>query len=105
MEKLKEHTHNIIYILLVIVILLLLSGKKQGRYTLVSPITGGIGVYVLDTKTSQLWYRTPKNANMYLGTNKNPKMEVIRWSESQKTKPVKQAPLQSKSQDAEPVEK
>ena len=43
--------------------------NKTGRYA----ISGGKGgVYVLDTKTSQLWQRTAK-ANLYWGTNETPK--------------------------------
>ncbi len=83
MEKLKDHKHNIVYILLVIIIVLLLSKEKQGRYAL-SPAGDGMAAYVLDTKTSQLWVRSPANVNMYLGTNENPKREKIELASSNK---------------------
>ena len=47
--------------------------NKTGRYA----ITGGKGgVYVLDTKTSQLWQRS-SSGNLYFGTNDSPTGEVI----------------------------
>jgi len=73
MNQLKEYKHHIIYVLLIIIIVLLLSKGKQGRYA----IAGGKGVvFILDTKTSQLWARTAK-ANAYWGTNENPMLELI----------------------------
>lgn len=72
MEKLKEHKHKVVYAVLVVVILLLLSRGKQGRYAMTSVSLEG--VYVLDTKTSQVWLRSLQG-NVYLGTNENPKCE------------------------------
>jgi len=47
--------------------------NKTGRYA----ISGGKGgVYVLDTKTSQLWQRS-SSGNLCFGTNDNPTGEVI----------------------------
>jgi len=55
--------------------------SKTGRYA----ISGGKGgVYVLDTKTSQLWQRTT-SGNMYLGTNEKPMAEIISGREKVKT--------------------
>lgn len=84
MDKLKDHKHYAMYILLVIVIVWALSREKQGRYTLSSAGgAGGGAVYVLDTRTSQLWIRSPANFNMYLGTNENPKREKIEITKPQ----------------------
>ena len=56
--------------------------NKTGRYA----ISGGKGgVYVLDTKTSQLWIRTT-SANAYLGTNENPMFELEEISIKSKDK-------------------
>jgi hypothetical protein len=46
----------------------------QGRYAV-----SGVGpaAYVLDTKTSQLWLRYQGGSSENLGTNDNPKKEVI----------------------------
>ena len=74
MEKLKEHKHQVAYIVLVVVILLLLSRGKQGRYTLVAGQRGG--AFVLDTRTSQLWIRA-REGNMNMGTNEKPVLEKI----------------------------
>ena len=84
MEILKDHKHNIVYILLIIIIVLLLGRGKQGRYSL-SSAGDGTMTYVLDTKTSQLWVRSPANVNMYLGTNENPKRERIELASSDKS--------------------
>ena len=73
MEKLKDHKHHIIYILLAIIIVLLLSRDKAGRYAISS--TEG-GTYVLDTKTSKLLVRVGRRG-FYMGTIKNPKFEEI----------------------------
>ncbi len=48
--------------------------NKTGQYA-ISPADKTV-VYVLDTKTSQLWART-KSGSVYLGTNENPKCEEI----------------------------
>ncbi len=72
MEKLKEHKHQVVYIVLVVVILLLLSRGKQGRYAITS--ASREAVYVLDTKTSQVWLRSLEG-NVCLGTNENPRLE------------------------------
>ena len=70
----KGHKHQIAYTVLIVVILLLLSRGKQGRYAIAS--YGQHGAYVIDTKTSKVWSRT-KGASVYLGTNNNPRFEVI----------------------------
>ena len=44
---------------------------RPGRYALSSGVGG---VYVLDTRTGQLWARGP-GRSIYLGTNDNPKEE------------------------------
>lgn len=46
-----------------------LGGNTQGRYALSE--AGGYP-FVLDTRTSQLWLRTPEET-MYYGTNDQPK--------------------------------
>jgi len=53
----------------------------QGRYALSS--MGTFGVYVLDTRTGQLWVRYSDNVirsweTIYLGTNDDPKKEPIK---------------------------
>ena len=49
--------------------------NNSGRY-IISPQEGHL-VYVLDTKTSQLWIRST-DANRDLGTNENPMYETIK---------------------------
>ncbi len=73
MEKLKEQKHKVVYAVLVVVILLLLNRGKQGRYAISSPNAQG-AVFVLDTKTSQVWARS-RLGNVYFVTNENPKYE------------------------------
>jgi len=73
MENSKDHKHHIIYILLAIIIVLLLSRDKTGRYAISE---GPRGMYVLDTKTSQLWKRIG-GSNQYWGTNEKPMAEII----------------------------
>lgn len=67
--------HNIAMVVLtaiIIVLTIFTLFNKTGRYA----ISGAkVGVYVLDTKTSQLWMRTA-SANVYLGTNENLMFEV-----------------------------
>ncbi len=56
------------------IITLLSNCNKTGRYA----IAGGEGgVYLVNTKTSQLWIRTGSGHSLYLGTNENPAHEVI----------------------------
>ena len=74
MDKLKDHKHYVVYILRIIAIVWLLSREKHGRYAL-TPSGAKTGVYVLDTKTSELWVRAPQ-INLYLGANENPKLEL-----------------------------
>jgi ferric-dicitrate binding protein FerR (iron transport regulator) len=51
--------------------------NKPGRYAMsVMPGESPEVVYVLDTKTSQLWLRTGEE-HIYLGTNDSPKCEEI----------------------------
>ena len=80
MENSKDHKHHIIYILLAIIIVLLLSRDKTGRFAISE---GPKGMYVLDTKTSQLWKRVP-GVNQYWGTNENPKDIFIKSKDEQK---------------------
>ncbi|MCX5649031.1 MAG: hypothetical protein NTX40_08040 [Planctomycetota bacterium] len=71
----------------------------QGRYAISVSASGA--VYVLDTKTGQIWFRTIGEAERYnyaesqneyfgvshnCGTNENPKFEVIRGSAHKKVK-------------------
>jgi len=83
-DVIKKHNkmtsiHNLLMVLLTIIIIILTiftlrtNSNEIGRYA----ITGGRGgVYLLDTKTSQLWIRTTK-ASLYLGTNENAMYESI----------------------------
>jgi hypothetical protein len=64
-----------VYILLVIVLVWAFTRERRGRYALSSP--GIEGVYVLDTATSKLWYRSFTGRTHYLGTNKNPAFEIV----------------------------
>jgi len=60
---------------------LLTNCNKTRRYA----ISGGKGgVYVLDTKTSQLWQRTASpTKNLYFGTNETPKEILIESKDEQ----------------------
>lgn len=59
------------------VITLLTNRNTPGRYA-ISGSTDGVGVFVLDTKTSQLWRRAKTIFGItYLGTNENPTDEGI----------------------------
>ena len=52
-----------------------LSGENQGRYAL-SAEGDSPWVYILDTRTGQLWHRLPYRGLSYdFGTIDNPKME------------------------------
>lgn len=55
--------------------------NKTGRYAIAT--LGPNGVFVLDTKTSQLWLRT-ESTNIYLGINKNPKHILVKSEDEQK---------------------
>jgi len=82
MIKVIKIHHKVMWVLTAIIVLSAIATfycnyflNKTGRYT----ISGGKGgVYVLDTKTSQLWQRagSPRE-NLYFGTNDNPTGEVI----------------------------
>ena len=85
MEKLKDSKDYIIYVLLGIIIVLLLGRDKTGRYIMTT--ADRTGVFVLDTKTSQLWGRTLKG-NVYFGTNENPEQKA-HWLPSDEPKDKK----------------
>ena len=48
--------------------------NTTGRYVISS--VGGDAAFILDTKTSEMWFRGPGTSVVHLGTNKNPKAEV-----------------------------
>jgi len=79
MNALKGRGHYIVYGLLIIGIIWAMCREQKGRYQLAVNAQGG-GMLVLDTKTSQFWARgAPERraTSVYLGTNQNPKFEVI----------------------------
>ncbi len=90
MEKLKEHTHYVVYVVLVVVILLLFSREKQGRYAVTS--AGKESWIVLDTKTSQLWLRGIEGSICF-GTNENPthKLYLVDLKSSTVFDPIKES--------------
>ena len=73
----SKHNSRIKWLTIAIVVLtfvtLLLNWNKTGRYAVSS--AGRDYAFVIDTKTSQLWVRGP-TANVYLGTNEIPKVEI-----------------------------
>ena len=73
------HNKLMIWLTILIVLLtiftLLSNYNNIGRYVISSQERGI--VYVLDTKTSQLWIRST-GANRDLGTNENPMYETIK---------------------------
>lgn len=74
----SDHNKKMRILQLVIVVLAIItlwsSCNQTGRYA----ISGGKdGVYVLDTKTSQLWVRALDGSSYRLGTNKNPEDKPI----------------------------
>ena len=78
----SKHNSRIKWLTIAIVVLtfvtLLLNWNKTGRYAL-STEASGLGtntVFVLDTKTSQLWRRADYGID-YLGTNEKPMWERI----------------------------
>lgn len=81
----KRH-HKVMWVLTAIIALSAIATfycnyflNKTGRYA----ISGGKGgVYVLDTKTSQLWQRS--KANLYWGTNETPTGIYIKPKDEQK---------------------
>ena len=78
-KETSDHNKKMRSLQLVIVALAIItlwsSCNQTGRYA----ISGGKGgVYVLDTKTSQLWQRASNaSKNLYFGTNENPMGEII----------------------------
>ncbi len=80
-------THNIAIKWLTVAIVVLgvltiwANYSKTGRYA-ISTSQGG-KVFVLDTKTNQLWQRTARK-NLYFGTNKTPKGILTESKDEQK---------------------
>lgn len=78
-EMTSKHNKKIRWLTLAIVILGIItiwaSYNKTGRYAMSSDDTGS--VFVLDTKTSQVWLRTPRGNNYDWGTNENSKRVSI----------------------------
>jgi hypothetical protein len=79
-EVIKKYNKMMVVLTTIIIVLTILTlysslCNKTGRYAI-----SGAGVkdavYILDTKTSQLWVRTT-SGNVYLGTNENPTFERI----------------------------
>ena len=75
----EKHFKGLAILLLLILCLLLYARRNNGRYMLCPDTSKGV-VYVLDTKTSKLWIRTP-GANIYLGTNNKPQIKPIQKPE------------------------
>ena len=65
-------------------ITLLTNYNKTGRYAIST--ADRTGVYVLDTKTSQLWVRALGGSSFRLGTNKNPEDKPISIKSKDKQK-------------------
>lgn len=75
MENSRNYKRYAVYLILAIVIVWTFSREKPGRYALSSG--AGEMAYVLDTKTGHLWLRFLGGNTLDLGTNENPKREVV----------------------------
>jgi len=64
----EKHFKKLVILLLLILCLLLYARRNNGRYMLCPDAGEHYVVHVLDTKTSELWTRTPRII-IYWGTN------------------------------------
>ncbi len=81
----EKHFKELVILLLLILCLLLYARRNNGRYMLCQVANGG-GVYVLDSKTSELWLRggfqDGISYNIYEGTNNKPHFELKKTPKS-----------------------